>query len=93
MGIRKGREEGSSLHHGGWLVYGSASFMAFPIHFWPGINDAINTEESRTMMPSVNMLLSEKGGQSLFPSCGFVLSGLLKPLGSLLHVIPILMLC
>lgn len=65
--------------------------MAFFIHFsWTGINDAINAEGSCTMMPSVNMLLCEKGGQSLFPSCGFVLSGLLKPLGSLLHVIPIL---
>lgn len=47
------------------------------------------------MMPSINMLVCEKDGQFLFPSpgCGFVLSGLLKPLGSLLHVIPTLALC
>lgn len=44
------------------------------------------------MMPSINMLVCEKDGQSLFPSsgCGFVLSGLLNPLCSLLHVIPTL---
>lgn len=46
------------------------------------------------MMPSINMLVCEKDGQSLFPSsgCGFTLSGLLKPLGSRLRVIPTLML-
>lgn len=44
------------------------------------------------MMPSINMLVCEKDGQSLFPSagCGFALSGLLKPRGSLLPVIPTL---
>ena len=44
------------------------------------------------MMPRINMLVCEKDGQSLFPSsgCGFALSGLLKPLSSLLHITPTL---
>lgn len=41
-----------------------------------------------------HVLVFEKDGRSLFSSsaCGFALLGLLKPLCSLLHVIPALML-